>query len=47
MVLIGYYHSFRDRCRTTINVMGDAFGAAIVHYRSKKELERASNKQLE
>ncbi|KAJ8922430.1 hypothetical protein NQ315_004376 [Exocentrus adspersus] len=27
-----------DRMRTAINVMGDAFGAGIVHHRSQKEL---------
>merc|ERR1712061_276932 len=30
---------FVDRCRTTINLLGDAFGAAVVEALSKKELE--------
>lgn len=31
---------FRDRFRTMINVLGDAYGAAIVQKLSKRELER-------
>ena len=30
---------FRDRCRTTNNMLGDAYGAAVVEALSKKELE--------
>ena len=30
---------FSDRCRTTNNLLGDAFGAAVVEALSKKELE--------
>jgi len=29
---------FLDRIRTTVNVLGDAFGAGIVHYLSKRDL---------
>ncbi|XP_050311589.1 excitatory amino acid transporter 3-like isoform X2 [Anthonomus grandis grandis] len=29
-----------DRFRTAINVMGDAFGSGVVHYRSQKELQK-------
>ena len=29
---------FRDRFRTTVNVLGDAFGAGIVYHYSKKQL---------
>lgn len=29
-----------DRFRTAINVMGDAFGSGVVHYRSQKELQQ-------
>ncbi|KAL1517188.1 hypothetical protein ABEB36_000985 [Hypothenemus hampei] len=29
-----------DRFRTAINVMGDAFGSGVVHYRSQKELNK-------
>lgn len=31
---------FRDRFRTAINVLGDAYGAGIVQKLSKRELER-------
>lgn len=34
---------FRDRFRTSINIIGDAYGAGIVHHLSKKELEEISN----
>ena len=30
---------FRDRLRTSINVLGDSYGAALVYHLSKKELE--------
>ena len=30
---------FSDRCRTTNNLLGDAFGAGVVEALSKKELE--------
>jgi hypothetical protein len=30
----------RDRIRTSINVLGDAFGAGIVHHLSRAQLER-------
>lgn len=33
-----FFFCFRDRFRTAINVMGDAFGAGIVNHRSQKEL---------
>ena len=29
---------FSDRCRTTNNMLGDAYGAAVVAAMSKKEL---------
>lgn len=29
----------RDRIRTSVNVVGDAYGAGIVHHLSRKELE--------
>ena len=31
---------FRDRFRTMVNVLGDAYGAGIVQKLSKRELER-------
>lgn len=30
---------FRDRFRTTVNVMSDVFGAGIVDHLSRKDLE--------
>merc|ERR1712083_378337 len=41
---------FVDRCRTTNNMLGDAYGAAVVEALSKKELEAMDEeraKQLE
>ena len=37
---------FRDRCRTTNNMLGDCYGAAVVEALSKKELE-AMDKEAE
>lgn len=34
---------FLDRCRTTVNVLGDSFGAGIVESLSAKELDLSSN----
>lgn len=31
----------RDRIRTSINVLGDGYGAAIVYHMSKEELDKA------
>lgn len=31
---------FRDRLRTSVNVVGDAFGAGIVYHLSKDELDK-------
>ena len=46
--------SFSDRCRTTNNMLGDCYGAAVVEALSKKELiamdeaaEKERNKELE
>ena len=33
------YFDYSDRCRTTNNLLGDAFGAGVVEALSKKELE--------
>ncbi|KAJ8031400.1 Excitatory amino acid transporter 2 [Holothuria leucospilota] len=38
---------FLDRCRTSINVLGDSYGAAIVQKYSQKELDAATQKELE
>ncbi|XP_030845563.1 excitatory amino acid transporter-like [Strongylocentrotus purpuratus] len=38
---------FLDRCRTSINVVGDSYGAAIVHHLSKKELEAIDREEAE
>merc|ERR1712198_150794 len=35
-----------DRFRTTVNVLGDAFGAAIVHHITKKGLEEMDAKMI-
>lgn len=32
--------NFRDRCRTVVNVLGDAIGAGIVAKFARKELHR-------
>lgn len=38
----------RDRIRTSINVLGDSYGAGIVYHLSKKELDEQDRKaQLE
>lgn len=33
-----YYYFFRDRIRTAVNVVGDAFGAGIVEHLSRNDL---------
>lgn len=39
---------FRDRIRTSVNVLGDAFGAGIVYHLSKDELDQMDGlKKLE
>lgn len=38
---------FRDRFRTAINIMGDSFGAAIVYYRSLKELGLLATEEVD
>ncbi|XP_063970869.1 excitatory amino acid transporter 2-like [Lytechinus pictus] len=38
---------FLDRCRTSINVVGDSYGAAIVHHLSKKELDALDREEAE
>ena len=34
-----FCNSFSDRCRTTSNMLGDAYGAAVVEALSKKDLD--------
>jgi Na+/H+-dicarboxylate symporter len=34
-----YTHTHRDRIRTSINVLGDAYGAGIVYHYVKDELD--------
>merc|ERR1712212_1349347 len=36
---------FLDRCRTTNNMLGDCYGAAIVESLSRKELEMMDNQE--
>lgn len=38
---------YRDRLRTTINVMGDCFGAGIVYHLSKKDLDKLDAQNTE
>ena len=38
MCTVLYYLIFSDRCRTTNNMLGDSYGAAVVAALSKKEL---------
>ena len=37
----------RDRCRTTNNMLGDCYGAAVVEALSKKELEAMDKETAE
>ena len=37
----------RDRIRTMINVLGDAYGAGIVQHLSKADLERDNAREVE
>ena len=39
--------SFRDRFRTSINVLGDAFGAGIVAHLSRHEIRKMDREDLE
>ena len=36
------FNSNRDRCRTMVNVLGDAYGAGVVQHLSKADLAAAS-----
>ena len=52
--MISFVEFFSDRCRTTNNLLGDCYGAAVVEALSKKELiamdkaaEDERNKELE
>ena len=52
--MISFVDFFSDRCRTTNNLLGDCYGAAVVEALSKKELiamdkaaEDERNKELE
>lgn len=35
-----YGYIYRDRIRTSINVLGDGYGAGIVYHLSKEELDK-------
>ena len=39
------FHFNRDRCRTSINVLGDSYGAGIVYKLSKAELDEADRRE--
>ncbi|GFY78057.1 hypothetical protein TNIN_20611 [Trichonephila inaurata madagascariensis] len=41
MAILSVYF-FRDRVRTSINVLGDAFGAGIIHHLYRGELEQTN-----
>jgi len=38
IICYGYFMSIRDRIRTTNNMLGDCYAAAVVEQLSKKEL---------
>ena len=38
-------NTFSDRFRTSVNVLGDAFGAGIVHHLSKEDLAREDEEE--
>ena len=37
--MLSFVSTYRDRCRTTINVWGDSIGAGIIYERSKDDLK--------
>lgn len=39
-LIISILYCYRDRIRTSVNVLGDAFGAGIVYHLSKAELDK-------
>ena len=38
-------NTFSDRFRTSVNVLGDAFGAGIVHHLSREDLAREDEEE--
>lgn len=38
--------NFSDRIRTSVNVLGDGFGAGIIHHLTKDRLLEADNEEL-
>ena len=46
-VCIIYSFIYRDRFRTSINVLGDAFGAGIVAHLSRHEIRKMDREDLE
>ena len=37
---------FSDRFRTSVNVLGDAFGAGIVHHLSREDLRKEDEEHM-
>ncbi len=37
------FFSIRDRLRTTVNILGDAIGAGVIHQICKKDLAKLNN----
>ena len=47
---LGNYHIYydsRDRIRTSVNVLGDSYGAGIVHHLSRHELLKQDQENAE
>lgn len=47
IVLLFYFYIYSDRFRTTVNVLGDAYGAGIVAKLAENDLELMANLPVE